>query len=388
MDQREIARAELEVMGAFRSPGLRSAFDAVDREAFAPARFWGYDTDENGLHEVIDRSRDEDAWRWAVWGTHRSLITQIDDEVTPEQGPARGEFTSSISALDIAFEKLNQLDVRPDHRVLHIGTASGYDSALLCELVGGDRVTTIECDPVLAARGAANLEGAGYAPTTVNGDGLVGWPPRAPYDRIIATAAVRHIPGQWRRQAGESAVILAPFNTLFAAGGLLRLVVSGGVATGRFVGGACYLWARGHRPRNRLHPPDVACRESSVIDPEEVFAGDWSQRFVLGLQLPDVAYAHRGEGQRRQSQLWDEAGTSVTVVRHGEWWRSGAVTVYGPRNLWAELVRAYSWWRREGQPHLQRFGLTVDDTGTHPWLDDAANPLGQEAKSGALPGSW
>lgn len=370
MDYKKISCRELEAMGAFRSPWLRQAFSAVDRVAFAPDQFWGYDTDDNGLHEVIDRAHDEEAWQRAVWGTHRSLITQMDDGVAPQEGPARGDFTSSISALDIVFEKLNQLEVEPDSRVLHIGTASGYDSALLCERVGSANVTTVEYDPALAARGAANLERAGYSPTVISGDGLAGWLPNAPYDRIISTAAVRGIPPAWREQASSGAIILTPYNTRFANGGLLKLKALGGVVSGKFVGSACYMWVRSHRPKNHLNPPDEARKESSVIDPGEVLLEGWADRLVLGLLLPGVAVAHRGEGAGRQAQLWDEEGTSIALVNYDEWWRPEAVTVYGKRNLWSELVQAYTAWRHEGQPHLQRFGLTFDGDGQDLWLDE------------------
>ncbi|MFB7643913.1 protein-L-isoaspartate O-methyltransferase [Streptomyces sp. NPDC056084] len=375
MDYQEISRKELEAMGAFRSPWLRPAFNAVDREAFAPAQFWGYDTDSEGLHEVIDRDKDEDAWRRAVWGTHRSLITQMDDGIMPEHGPARGDFTSSISALDIVFEKLNRLDAERGSRVLHIGTASGYDSALLCELVGSDRLTTVEFDPALASWGRANLERSGYAPATITGDGLEGHAPNAPYDRIIATAAVRDIPAAWRRQAAAGALILTPYNTLFASGGLLKLAVLGGVASGKFVGGASYMWVRSHRPNTDINPPGEPRKSASVIDPDELFGGDWSSRFALGLFLPDIAYAHRGQGESRQVQLWDEAGTSVALVVYDEWWRPDAVVTYGPRDLWSELVGAYTAWRLEGQPHFERFGLTFTDDGQHLWLDEPTNVM-------------
>ncbi|MFI0238974.1 protein-L-isoaspartate O-methyltransferase [Streptomyces sp. NPDC016845] len=379
-DYREISRKELEVMGAFRAPWLRPAFDAVDREAFAPDQFWSYDTDAEGLHLVVDRDIDEEAWRRAVWGTHRSLIMQIDDAVLPEHGPAKGVFTSSISALDIVFEKLNQLDVGPGQRILHIGTASGYDSALLCEAVGSENVTTIEYDRTMAARGAANLEAAGYTPTARWGDGLGGWVHNAPYDRIIATAAVRDIPRSWREQAVEEAVILVPYNTLFCTGSLLKLTMQGGAASGRFVGGACYMWVRGHRPLNQLRPPDDSRKDASVIDPGEVFAGGWEQQFALGLHLPDVTFSHRGHGEERQVQLWNEAGTSVAVVNYSQWWRPGAVTLYGQRDLWAELVGVYGAWRHSGQPHYTRFGLTFDDHGDHLWLDEPSNVLRSRQK--------
>ncbi|MFJ6697273.1 protein-L-isoaspartate O-methyltransferase [Streptomyces sp. NPDC091272] len=371
-DHRTISRAELAVMGGFRTPWLRAAFDGVDREAFVPERFWGYATDEHGAHLVVDRALDEDAWRREVWNTHRSLITQMNDHLTPDSGPATGDFSSSVSALDIVFEKLNRLDVAAGDRILHIGTASGYDSALLCERVGSALLTTVEYDPSLAAWGAENLRAAGYSPTVLCGDGLDGWAPRAPYDRIIATAAVRHIPVRWRQQAADGAVIVVPFSTLFAGGGLLKLHVRGGdVASGRFVGAASYMWARSHRPKHRMNPGPAQPKEASPIDPEEVFGGGWADRFALGLYVPDVAFSQRGEGEGRQTQLWDEAGTSVAVVRHGEWWRPSTVTPYGPRNLWRELVGAYSAWRHAGQPHLTRFGLTLGDgAADRLWLDE------------------
>ncbi|WAL95922.1 methyltransferase [Streptomyces sp. Je 1-369] len=377
MNYRAIARRELEAMGAFRSPWLRAAFDAVDREAFVPDAFWGYDTDDRGRHVVIDRTVDEDAWRRAVWNTHRSLITQMNDGDTAEQGPVAGDFSSSISALDIVFEKLNRLAVEPGHRVLHIGTASGYDSALLSEGVGigSGHLTTVEFDPVLAAVGAKNLRGAGYTPTTVCGDGLEGWAATAPYDRVISTAAVRSIPRQWREQCNDGAVVLAPFNTLYARGGLLRLRVRGRVASGQFVGGACYMWVRSHRPVHRLAPPDDSRKAASPIDPTEVLGRDWAQDFALGLYLPDVSLSHRGEGEDKRVQLWDGTGTSVAIVDYDEWWRGDAVTVYGDRDLWNEVVDAYSAWRLAGQPHYTRFGLTCDEEGEHFWLDHPAARL-------------
>ncbi|MGE6737848.1 methyltransferase domain-containing protein, partial [Streptomyces sp. NPDC059900] len=286
MDFRQIASTELEAMGAFRSPWLRPAFHAVDREAFAPALFWSPTADDDGRYPVLDRERDENGWRRTVWGTHASLITQIDDgAVRPEDGPALvgGDFTSSISALDIAYEKLNHLDLEEGRRVLHVGTASGYDSALLCERVGEERLTTIEFDPVLAAWGEKNLRAAGYAPTTVCGDGLAGWEPTAPYDRIIATCAVRTIPDAWRQQAAEGALILAPLTTAYSPGALMKLTVRNGVASGRFVGPAFYMLARSHRINRQLNPPDSKTKTASAISPATVLDRDWGQDFAIGL---------------------------------------------------------------------------------------------------------
>ena len=85
------------------------------------------------------------------------------------------------------------LDVGPRHRVLEIGTGSGYQAAVLSKLVG--QVYTIEIVEPLAHEAAARLKRMGYANVTVRaGDGYAGWPEHAPFDRIMVTAGATHIP--------------------------------------------------------------------------------------------------------------------------------------------------------------------------------------------------
>lgn len=85
------------------------------------------------------------------------------------------------------------LEIAPEHRVLEIGTGSGYQAAVLGELAR--EVYTIEIVPELARSGAATLKALGYANVHVReGDGYAGWPDRAPFDRIIVTAAPPEVP--------------------------------------------------------------------------------------------------------------------------------------------------------------------------------------------------
>ncbi|HEX8376009.1 MAG TPA: protein-L-isoaspartate(D-aspartate) O-methyltransferase [Geminicoccaceae bacterium] len=85
------------------------------------------------------------------------------------------------------------LQARPEHRVLEVGTGSGYQAAILSRLVR--RVHSIEIVEPLAARAKARLGELGYANVEVRGgDGYAGWPERAPFDRIIVTAGADHIP--------------------------------------------------------------------------------------------------------------------------------------------------------------------------------------------------
>jgi protein-L-isoaspartate(D-aspartate) O-methyltransferase len=85
--------------------------------------------------------------------------------------------------------------VEPDasDRVLEVGTGSGYQAAVLAELV--DHVYTIEIEPELARGAHSTLQDLGYDNVTVRaGDGYAGWPEHAPFDIIVVTAAPDHVP--------------------------------------------------------------------------------------------------------------------------------------------------------------------------------------------------
>ena len=85
------------------------------------------------------------------------------------------------------------LAVEPDHTVLEIGTGSGYQAAVLAELA--EHVFTIEIVAPLAEQAEILLPQLGYTNVTVKtGDGYVGWPEQAPFDRIMVTAAPDHVP--------------------------------------------------------------------------------------------------------------------------------------------------------------------------------------------------
>ena len=81
----------------------------------------------------------------------------------------------------------------PEDKVLEIGTGSGYQAAVLAEIV--DQVFTIEIVEPLGLRAAAALDAAGYENVTTRiGDGYAGWPEEAPFDAIVVTAAPDHVP--------------------------------------------------------------------------------------------------------------------------------------------------------------------------------------------------
>ena len=101
------------------------------------------------------------------------------------------------------------LDVAPEHRVLEIGTGSGYQAAILSRLAR--EVVSVERFRTLAESAKARLARLGYGNVdVVVGDGLAGVPERAPFDRILVTAAAERIPDALTAQLAEGGVMLLP----------------------------------------------------------------------------------------------------------------------------------------------------------------------------------
>ena len=102
-------------------------------------------------------------------------------------------FEQTISQPYIVAFMTEALDVQPSHVVLEIGTGSGYQAAVLGMLA--NRVYTIEIVAPLAERARSTLANLGYRNVEVRtGNGYLGWPEHAPYDRIMVTAAPDEVP--------------------------------------------------------------------------------------------------------------------------------------------------------------------------------------------------
>jgi len=105
------------------------------------------------------------------------------------------------------------LELRFGNKVLEVGAGSGYHAATVAEQIGPQgRVYTIELVPDLVKVARSNLEKAGYSDrvTLVQGDGSLGYPDRAPYDRIVVTAAAPRIPQPLVRQLVLGGVLVIP----------------------------------------------------------------------------------------------------------------------------------------------------------------------------------
>ena len=112
------------------------------------------------------------------------------------------------------------LELKPDSRVLELGTGSGYQAAILSGLV--KEVFSIEIIEPLGLAAKARLARLGYDNVTVKiGDGYYGWEEEAPFDAIIVTAAASHIPPALSKQLKVGGRMIIPVGTLFMTQQLL-----------------------------------------------------------------------------------------------------------------------------------------------------------------------
>lgn len=118
-------------------------------------------------------------------------------------------FDQTISQPFVVAFMTQALDLRPDDRVLEIGTGSGYQAAVLAELAS--EVYSLEIVELLAQRARAVLGTLGYDTIQVrHGDGYGGWPDAAPFDKIIVTAAPPDVPAALVDQLVEGGTMVVP----------------------------------------------------------------------------------------------------------------------------------------------------------------------------------
>jgi protein-L-isoaspartate(D-aspartate) O-methyltransferase len=126
-----------------------------------------------------------------------------------EDGPLPIGDGQTISQPYIVAYMTEALDPQKTDRVLEIGTGSGYQAAVLAELVA--EVYTIEIVPALAERARAVLNELGYRNVRPRqGDGYAGWPEAAPFDKIIVTAAPPEVPQALVDQLAADGVMVVP----------------------------------------------------------------------------------------------------------------------------------------------------------------------------------
>ncbi len=341
--------------GVLHSPHWIDAFRAVERERFVktftvPTRsgLVTYDlTDSEQAHAALDATY-----------SRSSLLTQFD---------AGGTATSSSTDPALMAMMLEQLDADPGHTVMEIGTGTGYNAALLAHAVGDQNVFSIDIDPALTTEARDALHAAGYAPTVVTGDGADGIPSGAPYSRVIVTCGMDRVPTTWINQTSPGGIILV--NLGFA---LVRLIVDDtGAASGHFTDPAAFMFRRASTRDRHTTSGDVltvtdapGCdrnvRTITVLDEPTVAS-------LRSLVLPSMRMVSTSTGQRR---LYDaQAGAWCRVSAPEDDMVTVTAATSAGHDLWTTLTELADLWTSNGEPGIERFGITVANGVHQLWLD-------------------
>ncbi|MEU0936962.1 methyltransferase domain-containing protein [Embleya sp. NPDC005971] len=338
---------------------LREAVRALPRDEFAPEALWTWD---GHAWQRVLRAGDSRVWARLVHaGSDDATITEITGGVP----------SSSLSCTSIVVDMLDSLDLQPGHRVLELGTGTGWNAALIAYRVGPTgHVTSVETDPTLATTAAATLTRAAARVDVRAGDGTLGWVPAAPYDRLIATYAVDRVPRAWIEQTRPGGDIVFPWTRL----GYFALTTGkdGRSATGRLHGLAQFMNARGtattptHREVRADRDPDHERPFTRDLRP---LHDDAHLMWALRLRLPDVLFDTSADTHGVHARLHDGAGSWATISTPPT---GRAITFQGgPRRLVDEVETAWDAWTEAGAIGLYDHGMTVTaDDEQFVWAGD------------------
>jgi protein-L-isoaspartate(D-aspartate) O-methyltransferase len=143
-----------------------------------------------------------------------ALVPESLQDAAYENRPLPIGHGQTISQPYIVAIMTDLLKVTPGSRVLEVGTGSGYQAAVLAELV--EQVYTIEIIEALGNRARRDLKSLGYENISVRiGDGYYGWEEEAPFDAIVVTAAASHIPPPLIKQIKKGGRMIVPVGSRF-----------------------------------------------------------------------------------------------------------------------------------------------------------------------------
>jgi protein-L-isoaspartate(D-aspartate) O-methyltransferase len=345
---------ELKASGAIGSAAVERAFRTVERHRLLET-FYYRDADSRRTveHDPAHPRRD-----------HLALIYADTALATRYIG---GMPASSTSQASLVARMLELLDLSEGMKILEVGAGTGYNAALLAEIVGDQRlVVTVDVLEDVVEQTRRLLADTGYPQIQVLlRDGFEGVPEQAPFDRIVATVGCSDLSPHWAEQLADDGAMLVPLTQ--ANGHPLALIrKDGGVLRGRMVERTGFipvrgplhiedLWALGVRvtdPAQAVHEPDSTPR-FSARRPDEPIMGlsDDETDFLFFLGLNDRRACHAPQGPA----LSDGPDGWAALAPDGIWW-------WKDECLARELDRLYREWDARGRPALQDYEISFVPT--------------------------
>jgi len=272
---------------------------------------------------------------------------------------------------------LQTLDLQPGHRVLELGTGSGWNAALMGQLVGPTgHVYSLEIVPELCDRAARCLAAQGASNVSViAGDGGDGYPLGRPYDRIVLTAGFSDLSPCFGEQLKEGGLLLGVIKNPGGWDFLLTLRKRGELLEAEQIEPCGFVQAMGKYHVPALEPvvleelPEWASLSNQLASARPFWWGGKGRsffefrtmafRWFLDITEPGYqAFAPKGatrEGLERNRYfgLWGEGRRSLIVAR------PDTLSAYGDGDAEARFTRRLEQWLQLGMPSAESFGLTV-----------------------------
>jgi protein-L-isoaspartate(D-aspartate) O-methyltransferase len=285
--------------------------------------------------------------------------------------------SSSSSQSSVVADMLEALELEPGMRVLEIGTGTGYNAALLAEIVGNrGSVVTVDIDAGIAAEAEEALLAMGYGSVqVVVRDGAEGVPGDAPFDRILVTVGCPDLSLRWQEQLTEEGRMVVP---LEHAGlhPLVMLTKGNEGLEGRFFAWTAFIPIRGllHQelpwPAVFVRDQKHTARKLPAWDgfgigtpiPGWGIPGDVMD-FFLFLALTDrravaLPPPPSSIGDRWEVGLTDSSGSALAG--------SGGIRASGDQDLLSDLMRHRDSWEATGRPAIEdwRIAFSPRNGGT------------------------
>jgi protein-L-isoaspartate(D-aspartate) O-methyltransferase len=351
---------ELKAAGAFGSAATERAFRTVPRHRLLETFYYR----DAGTRRTIEHDpghprRDDLALIYA----DSALATRHID----------GMPASSTSQASLMAKMLDLLELGEGLKILEVGAGTGYNAALLAEILGDQRlVVTVDVLQDVVDQTRRLLAGAGYPRIQVLlRDGFEGVPEQAPFDRIVATVGCSDLSPHWAEQLADDGVMLVPL--AHASGHPLVLARKDGAALrGRMVLRTGFIpvrgplhiedmWSLGVRvahPAELVHEHDDRPRFAArrPDEPMGITDDETDFLFFLGLQDRRACHAPQGPALSAGPDGW------AALAPDGIWWWKDA-------SLARELDRRYREWDARGRPALEDYQISfrpIDADGDPP----------------------
>lgn len=353
--------------GAITDPTVEAAFRTIPRHLFLDAFYVREQTTPVRWKRIESSTLDPHTWCHMIYADD-PRVTRLNEIGNP---------ISSSSAPTIMAHMLEVAHLASGQRVLEIGTGSGYNAALLSFLVGDPtQVVTIELAEDLARAAQEHLvHVVGPGVRVIAGDGFLGYPPGAPYERIIATASTHRIPLAWLDQVCEGGSIVMHVQGHLTGGCLMHFQkhAPGRSGYGQMIAGADFM-----ELRTPATPPVLAPRWLPRVLREEVtstvrFSADqfdptllWNHdlAFLLQMVFPTLHLMSMSKqaGSPPQICMLDERTDTLLVFAlvGGQQW---TLDIRGNQHVWERVSTLYQQWVTLGRPVATSYTLHVDADG-------------------------